>query len=134
MTNEAPCILRVIEGCPSPDRFLVHLYYRILQVAIFAIAAALHSPWHNDFSISREAADGWAGVTPKTVIRTTSLSGTAVTYHPEYHDFQASQARRGLEEAAALGGFEFLRADVRWSAVLPDGRALRAARPEGPEA
>ena len=81
----------------------VGLYYRVLQVAIFAVAAALHSPWQNDFSISREAADGWASVTPKTVIRTTHLSGTAVTYHPEYHDFHASQALRGLEEAAALG-------------------------------
>lgn len=96
------------------------IYYRVLQVAIFAVAAALHSPWQSDFSISREAADGWASVTPKTVIQTTHLSGTAVTYHPEYHDFQASQARRGIQEAAALG-VEFLRADVRWSAVLPDG-------------
>jgi uncharacterized protein (UPF0333 family) len=26
------------------------IYYRVLQVAIFAVAAAIHSPWQNDFS------------------------------------------------------------------------------------
>ena len=90
-----------------------------MQVSIFAAAAALRTPWQNDFSISREAADSWAGVTPQGTIRTGHPSGTAVTYHPEYHDFNASQ-HQGLAEAAALG-VEFVRADVRWCAVLPDG-------------
>lgn len=99
----------------------VGVYYRVPQVAIFTVTAVLHSTWQNDFSIPREAANSWASVTPHTVMRTTHLSGTAVTYHPEYHDFQAYQASRGLEEAAALR-VEFLRADVRWSAVLPDGK------------
>lgn len=98
----------------------VGVYYRVPQVAIFTVAAALHSTWQNDFSIPREAANSWASVTPHTVMRTTHLSGTAVTYHPEYHDFQAYQASRGLKEAEALG-VEFVRTDVRWSAVLPDG-------------
>ena len=62
------------------------LYYRILQVSIFAAAAAVRTPWQNDFSISREAADSWAGVTPQGTIRTGHPSGTAVTYHPEYHE------------------------------------------------
>lgn len=98
----------------------VGVYYRVPQVAIFAVTAALYSPWQNNFSIPREAANSWASVTPQTVTRTTHLSGTAVTYHPEYHNFKAFQASRALEEAAALG-VEFVRTDVRWSAVLPDG-------------
>lgn len=102
---------------------LVGVYYRLPQVAIFAVTAALHSPWQNNFSIPREAANSWSSVTPQTVMRTTHLSGTVVTYHPEYHNFQAFQSSRALEEAAALG-VEFVRTDVRWSAVLPDGVTL----------
>ena len=98
----------------------VGLYYRVLQVAIFAIAAVINTPRQNRFSISPQAAESWASVTHQGVVRTPNLSGTAVTYHPEYHAYQASQAMRALGEASALGA-EYIRADVRWSAVLPDG-------------
>jgi len=99
----------------------IGVYYRVPQVAIFAAAAAFHSIGQNDYKIPHEAADGWANVAPLTIMRAKRLSGTAVTYHPEYQNYQASLASRGLKEAADLG-VEYVRADVRWSAVLPDGK------------
>lgn len=108
---------------------LMGVYYRIPQVMIFAAAAAFRTSWQRDFSISREAAESWSGVTPPLHEYAPRLTKKAVTYHPEYQDFNASYARRGLEEAAALG-VEFVRTDVRWSAVLPDGVTVgRAVRP-----
>ena len=97
----------------------IGLYYRVLQVAFFAAAAFGTSSQH-DFSISREAAESWTGVPSLGFDNTPHPTGIAVTYHPEYQDFNASKANHALAEAAALGA-EFVRTDVRWSAVLPDG-------------
>lgn len=99
----------------------VGIYFRVLQVAIFTAAAFL-APSRNDFSVPREAAASWAAVSYRRAGRPFRTSRTAVTYHPEYENFQVSQAVRCLEEAAALG-VEFVRVDVRWGAVLPDGES-----------
>jgi len=99
---------------------LIGVCYRIPQVMIFAASAALSSPWRTDFSISRKAVESWSSDAPLVPEHTPQLTRTAVTFHPEYQDFDASYARRGLQEAAELG-VEFVRTDVRWSAVLPDG-------------
>lgn len=86
---------------------------------LFAAAAFISSSKH-DFSISRAAVAGWASVPPPESHNSPHHTGTAITYHPEYQDFNASKAHQGLKEAAELG-VEFVRTDVRWSAVFPDG-------------
>lgn len=97
------------------------IYLRLPQVALFIVAAAAEAPWRDEVSIPHGAVDGWESSAPRREMRTARPSGTAVTYHPEYHKFRASQAVRCLEAAAALE-VEYLRSDVRWSAVLPDGK------------
>jgi hypothetical protein len=116
-------------GGISPNKFIAlaivlflvtaGLYCRIPQVAVFVLAATLQAPQTNPF-IPREAMNEWGSIAPQKTLCTPRFSGTAVTYHPEYHSFQAGTAIRCIEAAAALN-VEYLRSDVRWSAVLPDG-------------
>lgn len=98
---------------------LIGFYYRVLQVALFALAA-YHTSTHHNFSILPEAAESWTSVLPLNLKRKPRLTGTVVTFHPEYLNFNVSRVRHGFEEAAALN-VEFVRTDVRWSAILPDG-------------
>ncbi len=43
-----------------------------------------------------------------------------ITYHPEYHNFDPHRALQSLAAVARLGA-GWLRTDVRWREVLPDG-------------
>jgi len=46
---------------------------------------------------------------------------TMVTYHPEYHAFDPQMAVASLEAVVRLG-IGWVRTDVRWREIMPDGR------------
>ena len=96
-------------------------YFRVFQVIVLAVAASVRKPWQTTFIITREAADGWDLTDLPTPTKIHGRGGVAITYHPEYHNFQPSHALRALHEAVSLGA-EFIRVDIRWSAVLPNGQ------------
>ncbi len=47
-------------------------------------------------------------------------SPTLITYHPEYHHFRPAMVDASLAAAASLG-VGYIRSDVRWRYVFPDG-------------
>ena len=49
-----------------------------------------------------------------------------ITYHPWYHNFQPQKACQCLAEAAELGA-RYIRIDVRWKDLLPDGHTVDEA-------
>jgi len=55
--------------------------------------------------------------------RLSSTSRGLITYHPWYQGFETGAVHKCLSEAAALGT-TFLRSDVRWGDLMPDGKNI----------
>lgn len=97
--------------------------YRALQVTGFLVAAGirrlLSSKKPPDFGV---LARQWSGVVP---VRSNPplLSRWAITYHPWYHNFEPALVNKCLAEAAALGA-GYLRLDIRWKDLMPDGHVV----------
>jgi hypothetical protein len=96
---------------------------RIPQVAAFVTAAAINSQVHhrNGLGLAARSAE-WPEnrVLPSSL--PSSLSPLAlVSYHPEYQNFAPRMAIASLEAAVGLG-FGWIRSDIRWREVFPDGQ------------
>lgn len=99
---------------------------RLPQIGIFLIAAG----WRRRFgaeeteTAAMHATEWSAG---STVGAHSAVNSTvAVTYHPWYESFRIERVKASLSQAADLG-VGYLRTDVRWSDVFPDGAAVDEA-------
>ena len=67
----------------------------------------------------------WAELSPPATVPPPTGSRCGITYHHWYHNFSPKAANRCLAEIAGLGA-GYLRADIRWMDLLPDGTHLDA--------
>jgi hypothetical protein len=99
---------------------------RLLQVCSFSAVAAIAKLLHSDpvpnFLVLSPA---WKSVEPSRKYPASGSRGM-ITYHPWYHQFQPSVANRCLAEAAELGA-GYIRIDIRWKDLFPDGHVLNEA-------
>jgi hypothetical protein len=94
---------------------------RIIQVATFAAAAAVRGQYraHMPGGPASRSAE-WSTV-PRPTAKIASLNPLIlVTYHPEYHAFDPQFAYASLLSATQLG-VGWIRIDIRWREILPDG-------------
>ena len=100
--------------------------FRVLQVGSFIAAAAakkfLHPDSPPDF---KKLSPEWQSLEPARRYPPSQSRGV-ITYHPWYHQFSPSVAMRCLAEAAELGA-HFIRLDIRWKDLVPDGEHLDEA-------
>jgi hypothetical protein len=99
---------------------------RLLQVAVFAIAAGLRGLFVKD---SIPAGPFVASLSPpSSVARSTAFQNGKglVTYHPAYDHYDNSRVLHALEEAAALDA-TYLRSDIHWRDVMPRPGEVNAA-------
>lgn len=94
---------------------------RALQVFTFVAAAGL-GRWRRSFAAPRPASRSseWSHVQRPRESRAPLNPLVLVTYHPEYHSFDPSQTIECLIAATRLG-VGWLRTDLRWHEILPDG-------------
>lgn len=95
--------------------------FRVLQVGSFLAAAAakklLHADPAPDFkTLSPE----WQSLELARRYPHSQSRGV-ITYHPWYHQFRPSVAMQCLTKAAELGA-GFIRLDIRWKDLVPDGK------------
>ena len=98
---------------------------RVLQVTAFALAArfrqASKRPRRSSvFKNLKEFHGEQQPAQPDTLNQR-----CLITYHPEYQDFDPDLAFRCLRAAASVG-FGWVRTDVHWDQVIPDGRKANA--------
>jgi hypothetical protein len=99
--------------------FVVLLWYwRVLQTGLFLLFAALkiRDRDSNGFAVAITWGDLSATGTSSIALN----PRVSITYHPEYHHYDPQMADRSLAAIAQLGA-GWLRTDVRWRALLPDG-------------
>lgn len=96
------------------------LHWRIPQVGLFALSAGLRAVLRRPRISPANAVDQWQQLPPPTTRSQLPQTRAVVTYHPWYNSFDVPTTIHCLEELAALGA-SYVRTDVRWSDVLPDG-------------
>ena len=93
----------------------------IIQLLAFYLSSALYSIFApSSTAHPGDATDEWADVTIPGTLPPLRASRGVVTYHPWYQDFRARPVADCLAFAAQLS-CGYVRGDVRWSDVLPDG-------------
>ncbi len=102
-------------------RVILNVGMYIIQLLTFYLSSALYSIFAaSSTAHPGDAAGEWAHVpTPGNLPPLRASRGVA-TYHPWYQDFHAQPVAECLAAAAELG-CGYVRSDVRWSDVLPDG-------------
>lgn len=97
--------------------------YRLFQVCSFIVAAGVRKLVNPDpVPDFRELSPQWRMVEfPRN--SEVSQSRGVITYHPWYHQFRPIIASRCLAQAAELGA-RYIRIDIRWKDVYPDGLNL----------
>ncbi|MBV9157828.1 MAG: hypothetical protein JO097_16305 [Acidobacteriaceae bacterium] len=99
---------------------------RIVQLITFALAAAVRGQYKGDAqSHSLYDTSAWSGRPPKSTWKGLNYN-VLVTYHPEYHGFNSQRALTGLHTIGQLGA-GWLRTDLRWRNILPDGKRRNPA-------
>jgi hypothetical protein len=98
------------------------LVARGIRVGAFLLISGLHKAWPQPTQTGPSAtSDDWTLLdTPREAPVQLTQSRVAITYHPWYHNFQVALVYKCLQELAALGA-GYVRTDVRWMDVLPDG-------------
>jgi hypothetical protein len=100
-----------------------HRFARVrstIRIPVFLVAAGLRRLFvSGGFPDWFTAATEFRRLTPPN--RAMSTSRGLITYHPWYQVFDAECVHTCLSEAAALGT-TFLRSDVRWNDLIPDGK------------
>ncbi len=100
----------------------ISVYFRITQLAVFLAASAIRSSITRPSKLVPGAkTEVWAQLTPPNNSRVSVASRAVITYHPWYQNFHTSQVSQCLSEISALG-VTYVRSDVRWSDVIPDGQ------------
>jgi hypothetical protein len=93
---------------------------RLPQIGAFLTAAGIRRRFGaKEMETAGEHASEWSSLRnlPQKPL---ANSCALVTYHPWYEGFRPGAVDISLSEAAALGA-GYLRSDVRWSDVMPDG-------------
>ncbi len=105
--------------------FLVALRLHIVSVPLFIAIA-----WANLLTRRRPVrpydSAAWAhlgGEALPNVAAPQRRARTLITYHPWYHNFNPSLVDTCLREAANVGA-GYVRSDIRWSDLLPDGASV----------
>jgi len=100
--------------------------YRLLQVAGYTVVAGMRRKVSNDRPPDFQAlAPQWSALKPtRTHLHVRSRG--MITYHPWYDDFDPVTANNCLAATAELGA-GYIRLDIRWKDVLPDGRGTNEA-------
>lgn len=96
--------------------------WRVLQLTTFFVVSLVYR-FVPTPAVAGPAAkvDEWAALSPpQTPPPPLGTRRGMVTYHPWYQGFHAGAVNACLAEVAALGA-GYLRSDVRWADVLPDG-------------
>jgi hypothetical protein len=94
---------------------------RLIQVFSFLVAAGIQKSIHSDPEPDFEVLSSeWKSIQPSKMY-SPSRSRGMITYHPWYDEFRPSMANRCLAEAAELRA-GFIRIDIRWKDLVPDGR------------
>lgn len=93
----------------------------IIQLLAFYLSSALYSIFApSSTAHPGDATDEWARVSIPGTLPPLRASRGVVTYHPWYQDFHAEPVAECLAVAAQLS-CGYVRSDVRWSDILPDG-------------
>jgi hypothetical protein len=94
---------------------------RIPQVATFLCAAELRRWFRSSKSYGPAArASDWSSVERPKLSNLALKPNAMITYHPEYHHFDPRLAISSLSACVQLR-VEWLRTDVRWNELIPDG-------------
>jgi hypothetical protein len=102
------------------------VYSRAFQVLVFlGIAGARKLFTNTDAPKLAPLVDEWGAIAPPIRPRRPSGSRCGITYHHWYHAFRPKEANACLAAIADLGA-GYLRADIRWKDILPDGKHLDA--------
>ena len=100
--------------------------FRVLQVGSFFVAAAAKKFLHPDpVPDFKTLSPEWQYLQLARHYPPSHSRGV-ITYHPWYHQFRPSVAIRCLGEAAELGA-GFIRLDIRWKDLFPDGQPVDEA-------
>jgi hypothetical protein len=100
--------------------------FRVPQVGSFFVAAAAKKLLHPDPAPDfKTLSPEWQSLKPARRYPPSQWRGV-ITYHPWYHQFSPSVAIRCLAEAAELGA-RFIRLDIRWKDLIPDGQRVDEA-------
>jgi hypothetical protein len=99
--------------------------FRLFQVGSFVAASALRRVWRQDDrqTTVTSLTPTWSGHDRSRQGASGTTARTAITYHPWYQQFNVEAVSLALAHAADLG-VDFIRTDVRWSDLYPDGQTL----------
>jgi len=123
MLNRRMMIRKLAEAALGVAAAAVVWRSRLIQVGAFAASARLNSH-RSQVGGPASKSSGWATVAKPAASLTQPLNASfLITYHPEYHNFDPHRAVQSLGAAADLG-VGWLRTDVRWREVLPDGTTV----------
>src|SRR5437868_8273235 len=98
--------------------FLWHV--RAIQVATFAAAASVGRSRRRPTVGPAQRAAEWAKASFPVLPARVPSSAAFVTYHPDYHAFDPQRVLACLVAARQLG-VGWIRTDIRWHYLVPDG-------------
>lgn len=95
---------------------------RLIQVGMFLLAAGLSGRYRAQLGTrAASRSTEWSTLPPMVKASSAALNPRVlITYHPEYQNFQPRLAIASLEAVARLG-IGWIRTDLRWHQILPDG-------------
>lgn len=94
---------------------------RIIQVAAFAAAAGVRGQYLGRASKGPASrSTDWIGLSNPHIAPVPLNPSILVTYHPEYHGYDPQRAVACLDAIRRLGA-GWMRTDIRWREILPDG-------------
>jgi hypothetical protein len=121
LSADRPISRRAFFGVAAYFVFGVLLVFRLPQVLTYVLAALVRRQWLTGRSLRPSATlDDWAKAGPIVRPSVPLLPLALVTYHPWYHAYDPSVVVECLRRAADLR-CQYVRSDIRWSDVLPDG-------------
>jgi hypothetical protein len=95
---------------------------RIVQVISFVIAAGVERSHRAENGPALVSSD-WHSPNLSAAQRKALNARALITYHPEYHAYDSHLALQSLALSAELGA-GWMRSDVRWRELLPDGKTV----------
>jgi hypothetical protein len=106
--------------------FIVALRLGILSVPIFMAAALVHLLFQRRHPVHPRNSSAWARLTESPLQNRscpTRATKAVITYHPWYQNFAPDLVDTCLKEAVAAGA-AYIRTDIRWCDLLPDGHSM----------
>jgi hypothetical protein len=124
MENRRMALLRIVKASITLFVGAILWRFRIIQVGAFLGASALRPRGRYNTDSPAARCEQWANVEKAAATNSSEANArTLVTYHPEYHQFDPNLAVASLN-AASLLGVGWIRSDIRWHEVLPDGERV----------